>query len=195
MPIGQINGHKLRRSGGLKNALSFNEPDLNWLVSSNILPADAATAYKTYVDPLKSSLNIGMPSVLWPNVNSYSSGGNYNSRVWAKYFLGNCSSCHFDHAAIHYYADCAPADGGNSVAYFQSEITDAYNTLGYPLWITEFECKGTEQQQISFMQATLPWLDAQKFVFRYAWFGAFPELLINAAGTGLSALGNAYATT
>lgn len=179
---------------GTKNILGFNEPDLTYSASSNILPADAAAGHKTYLEPFRGQVKIGMPNVLWNNNVGSSSGGNYNSRVWTQYFLGNCTSCHFDFAAIHYYQDCVPPNGQDGAAWFQSNVTDAYNTLGLPIWITEFECYGTEAQQITFLQKVLPWMDAQSYVARYAYFGAFPDYLINHDGTGLSALGTAYAT-
>lgn len=159
-----------------------------------MLPVDAAAGYKSYLDPFRNTVKIGMPNVLWNNYNSSSSGGNYSSRTWTKYFLGNCTSCHFDFAAIHYYQDCEPADGADGAAWFQSNVTDAYNTLRLPIWVTEFQCYGTETQQIKFLQSVLPWMDAQSFVDRYAYFGTFPEMLINEHGTGLSAMGTAYAT-
>lgn len=180
---------------GTKNILGFNEPDLTYSGSANILPADAAAGYKTYMEPFQSAVKIGMPNVLWNNDVGSSSGGNYNSRVWTQYFLGNCTSCHFDFAAIHYYQDCEPGNGQDGALWFQGNVTNAYNTLNLPIWITEFQCYGSEAQQITFLQKVLPWLDAQSYVSRYAYFGTFPDFLINHDGTGLSALGTTYATT
>jgi hypothetical protein len=180
------------QTAGTRSVLGFNEPDLTYSASSNILPADAADGYRTYMEPFQNSVKIGMPNVLWNNVGS-SSGGNYNSRVWTQYFLGNCTSCHFDFAAIHYYQDCVPTDGQDGAAWFQGNVTDAYNTLHLPIWITEFQCYGTEAEQIAFLQKVLPWMDEQSYVARYAYFGTFPDYLVNHSGTGLSALGTAYA--
>jgi hypothetical protein len=179
---------------GTKNILGFNEPDLTYSASSNIPPAAAAAGYETYMEQFDNSVKIGMPNVLWNNVGS-SSGGSYDSRVWTQYFLGNCTNCHFDFAAIHYYQDCNPSDGQSSAAWFQGNVTDAYNALHLPIWITEFQCYGTDAQQIAFLKAVLPWLDSQSYVARYAYFGVFPEFLVNSAGTGLSDVGLAYATT
>lgn len=179
---------------GTKNILGFNEPDLTYSASSNIPPAAAAAGYETYMEPFANSVKIGMPNVLWNNVGS-SSGGSYDSRVWTQYFLGNCTNCHFDFAAIHYYQDCNPSDGQSGAAWFQGNVTDAYNILHLPIWITEFQCYGTDTQQIAFLQAVLPWLDSQSYVARYAYFGVFPEFLVNSAGTGLSDVGLAYAMT
>jgi hypothetical protein len=179
---------------GTKSILGFNEPDLTYSGSSNILPAKAAEGYITYMEPFSGNVKIGMPNVLWNNGGS-SSGGNYDSAVWTQYFLGNCTSCHFDFAAIHYYQDCHPSDGESGASWFQGNVTNAYNTLQLPIWITEFQCYGTDAQQIAFLQTALPWLDSTSYVARYAYFGVFPDYLVNSAGTGISDIGTAYATT
>jgi hypothetical protein len=180
---------------GTENILGFNEPDLTYSASSNIIPANAAAGYKTYMEPFANQVKISTPNVLWNNAGS-SSGGNYNSSVWMQYFMGNCTGCHFDFAAIHYYQDCvAPEPGQSGPDWFEGNVTNAYNHLKMPIWITEFQCYGTEAQQIAFLQQVLPWLDSQSYVARYAYFGVFPNYLINSAGTGLSNLGMTYATT
>lgn len=174
--------------------LGFNEPDLTYSSSSNILPVNAAVGYQTYMEPFSGNVNIGMPNVLWNNVGS-SSGGKYDSAVWTDYFVANCTRCEFDFMAIHYYQDCDPADGKSGAAWFQGNVTNAHQAFNLPVWITEFQCYGTEAQQIAFLKEVLPWMDEQDYVQRYAYFGAFPNDLVNAAGTGLSDLGVAYATT
>lgn len=122
----------------------------------------------------------------------WTSGGSYNSRVWTQYFLGNCTGCQFNFAAIHYYQDCFPASGQSGSDWFIGNVTNAWNTLQLPIWITEFQCYGTDAQQAQFLQTVLPWLDAQSWVQRYAYFGAFPGYLLNDNGTGLSLTGAAY---
>lgn len=185
----------------ITHILGFNEPDLTYDASSNILPADSADGYKTYMQPFAGRTKVSTPNVLWNNDRSWSSGGNYDSRVWMQYFMGNCTGCQFDFAAIHYYQDCNPSstssasDAQTGADWFIGNVTDAYKAMRLPVWITEFECYGTESQQVAFLQKVLPWLDAQKWVERYAYFGAFPGYLVNLNGTGLSALGMAYATT
>jgi Glycosyl hydrolase catalytic core len=177
-----------------KSILGFNEPDLTYPGSSNILPADAAKGYQTYMEPFSGNVKIGLPNVLWNNKGS-SSGGNYDSAVWTEYFIGNCTSCQFDFAAIHYYQDCNPSDGESGAAWFQGNVTNAYETLQLPIWVTEFQCYGSDEQQIGFLKEVLPWMDSQDYVARYAYFGAFPNYLVNSGGTGLSDIGVAYATT
>ena len=59
---------------GTKYILGFNEPDLTYSGSANILPANAAQGYITYMEPFSGGVKVGMPNVLWNNVGS-SSGG------------------------------------------------------------------------------------------------------------------------
>ncbi|KAL2869544.1 glycoside hydrolase family protein [Aspergillus lucknowensis] len=178
---------------GVVNILGFNEPDLTYDASSNILPADAAAGYIEYIQPFAGTVRIGSPSVLWNNEGP-SSGGPYNSTVWTEFFLGNCTGCQLDFLAIHWYQDCFAADGQKGADWFIGNVTNAHETLDLPIWVTEFECYGEEDEQIAFLEEVLPWMDGQEYVERYAYFGAFPKYLINEAGDGLSDLGRAYAT-
>ncbi len=150
--------------------------------------------YKTYIEPFAGQVRIGMPSVLWNNVGP-TSGGNYDTPTWTRYFMGNCTGCHFDFAAIHWYQACVPGGSQSGADWFKGNVTNAHSTLGLPIWVTEFQCYGSEDQQIAFLQSVLPWLDSQSYVERYAYFGVFPDYLVNDAGNGLSNLGLAYATT
>lgn len=179
-------------TAGTLNILGFNEPDLTYSGSSNILPANAAQGYLTYMQPFADIVRIGAPNVLWNNYDSTSSGGDYSSRVWTSYFMGNCTGCHFDFACIHWYQDCEPGNGQSGADWFTSNVTDAYNTLHLPIWITEFQCYGSDDQQASFLESVIPWLDSQDYVERYAYFGVFPGYLLDAAGDALSASGQAY---
>lgn len=171
---------------GTQHILGFNEPDVTYSGSSNIAPEAAAEGYKMYIQPFAGTVQIGTPSVLWNNVGS-SSGGDYNTKMWMKYFMGNCTGCEFNFAAVHWYQNCVPE-------WFQGNVTDAYETLGMPIWVTEFQCYGTNAEQVSFLQKVLPWMDAQDYVQRYAYFGVFPDFLVNSNGTGLSDVGEAYAS-
>lgn len=175
-----------------KSVLGFNEPDLTYEQSSNMLPEVAAQGYKSWIQPFAGQVRIGGPGVLWNNWNSWSSGGGYSSRVWTQYFMGNCTGCHIDFAAIHYYQDCVPKSGESGTDWFITNITNAHDTLNLPIWITEFQCYGTDEQQAQFLRTVLPWLDSQGYVERYAYFGAFPNFLLNVDGSALSLAGQAY---
>jgi hypothetical protein len=177
-----------------KHILGFNEPDLTYSGSANILPANAAAGYKTYMEPFAGRVQISTPNVLWNNV-GYSSGGNYGSATWMQYFLGNCTGCHFDFAGIHLYQQCLLSDGTSSASQFENWVTNAWDVLKLPIWVTEFNCGGTDAEQISWMKEVLPWLDAQSYVQRYAYLDVSAGLLINTTtGDTLSDTGIVYAT-
>ena len=157
---------------------------------------DRSSENHRHQEPFASSVKIGMPNVLWNNLGS-SSGGDYDSAQWTAYFKGNCTGCHFDFAPIHYYQDCAPVTSSGAGAdlgaqWFKNNVTNAYDVLQLPIWITEFQCYGNDSQQVAFLNNVIPWLDSQSYVERYAYFGVFPGYLINSAGTGLSDIGLAF---
>lgn len=55
------------QTSGVKNMLGFNEPDLTYSASSNMLPAVAAQGYINYVEPFRTNttVRISTPNVLW----------------------------------------------------------------------------------------------------------------------------------
>jgi hypothetical protein len=164
---------------GTRHILGFNEPDLS--NQANVLPAPAAQGYLTYMQPFAGTFQIGMPSVLWNR-------GPPAGETWDQQFLGNCTNCELDFAGIHWYQDCV-------TDWFTGNVTQAWQVLQKPLWITEFQCYGTDAEQASFLQTVIPWLDAQSYVARYAYFGVFAGYLLDAAGMGLSLAGQAYVSS
>jgi hypothetical protein len=162
---------------GTKEILGFNEPDLG--SQSNISPADAAAGYLKFMEPFAHDVRIGTPAV----TNGPPPGMGIG---WMDQFFQNCSSCTLDFVAIHWYSNNDPEG-------FKSHVQQFYK-YNRPIWITEFAASGTEDEQISFLQAVLPWLDSQPNVERYAYFGDFPGFLANQNGDGLSKLGQVYAT-
>ncbi|MCJ1445371.1 MAG: hypothetical protein MMC23_005876 [Stictis urceolatum] len=168
------------KASGSSHLLAFNEPDIN-----NLSPADAATAYLTYMNPYASQgFKLGAPAV--------TNGGPPTGLTWLEQFLGNCTQCTIDFVPIHWYASW---DQSN---YFATYVQQAYAAGGNrPIWITEFEggFKDTDAHQVSFIHTVLPWLDAQSYVERYAYNMAGEGFMINDAGTALSAIGTAFAET
>jgi len=163
-------------AAGSKYLLGLNEPDLS--SQSNISPAAAAASWKTYMQPFAGQAKLVSPAV--------TNGGGEMGLQWTKEFLGNCTGCTVDVIAIHWYS--------NSASDFQSHVTQANTMFGKPVWVTEFGLTGaTDAQVASFLTTQLPWLDAQSFVQRYAYFGDFAGYLINAAGNALSQAGTVYA--
>jgi hypothetical protein len=104
-----------------------------------------------------------------------------------------------DYIAVHWY-------GGTSASSFKSTMQDIYNKFQIPIWITEFACqtssssaanpvKFTQEAVNSFLDNVIPWMQAQPWIFRYAWHhsGVGTSALWNLDGT-LSATGIKYAS-
>lgn len=104
-----------------------------------------------------------------------------------------------DYIAVHWY-------GGTSASSFKTRMQDIYNKFQIPLWITEFACQTTSSSiasaskfspdaVISFLDSVIPWMQAQPWIFRYAWHdsGIGTSALWNSDGT-LTATGIKYAS-
>lgn len=164
-------------AAGVKEILGFNEPDLG--SQSNINPSDAAAGYLEFMQPFADQVRIGTPAV--------TNGPPPNMGIgWMDQFVANCSTCTLDFVAIHWYSNNDPEG-------FKSHVQQFYK-YNRPIWITEFAASGSEQDQISFLQTVLPWLDSQPLVERYAYFGTFPGFLVSENGDAPSQLGQVYAT-
>ncbi|KAF2665485.1 hypothetical protein BT63DRAFT_377881 [Microthyrium microscopicum] len=163
-------------AAGAQHLLGFNEPDLS--TQSNIDPATAAAGWKKDMEPLACKARLVSPAV--------TNGGAPSGLTWLSSFLSACSGCTIDAVAIHWY------DSATNIAYFKQHVSDAYTAGGNrPIWITEFGASGTDDQVSAFFAAVLPWLDAQPYVERYAYFMANDGILLSSATT-LSAIGKAY---
>ncbi|KAH8656588.1 glycosyl hydrolase catalytic core-domain-containing protein [Tricladium varicosporioides] len=146
---------------GSKYIFSFNEPDSCFPDQSCLKPEVAVESYKTNIVPFAARAKLGSPSI--------SNGG--GSMDWLKSFMELCHGCPIDFVPVHWYANY------DSLDYFKEYMKNASIIAdGKPVWITEFSADGTEEQQIDFMKNILPWLDAQPYIERYAWFMATPEL-------------------
>ncbi|KAL5336010.1 hypothetical protein BJX70DRAFT_390301 [Aspergillus crustosus] len=163
---------------GTTSILGFNEPDLG--SQSNITPSDAAAGYLVNMEPFAGLVRISTPAV--------TNGTPPNMGIgWMDQFFEHCTSCTIDLVAIHWYANNDPEG-------FKAHVQQFYDRYELPIWITEFAASGSEDEQISFLQEVLPWLDSQPYIERYAYFGVFPGFLVNENGDALSQLGQVYAT-
>ena len=80
------------------------------------------------------------------------------------------------------------------VGYFKEHVGKAVEAAqGRPVWITEFKPDGSPEEQATWLDQVLPWLDdeSQSGVERYAYFQV-DDILVR--GDGLTELGNKYAT-
>jgi len=165
-----------------KNCLTFNEPDLG--SQANIIPSVAAAAYQNYVSPLHGQ----GPRISGPAVTNGGEGQlPYMGLGWMDAFNSVCTGCWQDFQAIHWY-------GNETADAFKAYLTQAHNRAGKNLWVTEFMLQDSEANQIAWLKQILPWMDAQPWIEKYSYFGVFELFLINAAGTGLSNIGQLYST-
>ncbi|KAG8911349.1 ATP-dependent RNA helicase mtr4, partial [Tulasnella sp. 417] len=128
---------KFKKSGS-DTLLGFNEPDNAG--QANLTPEKAASLWKRYIEPIKaqnSTVKLISPAV----TNAGAPGG----LAWLDSFLTNCTGCHIDGVAIHWY--------GGWIDDFKAFIEEAkkYNK---PLYLTAY-------------------LDNEPAVVKYAYFGAF----------------------
>jgi hypothetical protein len=161
---------------GTTHLLSFNEPDID--SQANLTVTAAMTGYLDYLQPFTGKVKLGSPAV--------TNGGGHMGLGWLKDFLSGCSSCTIDFVAIHWY------NGGNAGA-FKDYVVQAHEDGGYrPVWITEFQGPSSEEEEITFLEEVLPWLDSQDYVHRYAYFMASEGSLIS--GRVLSHVGETFAS-
>jgi hypothetical protein len=162
-------------ASGSGHLFSFNEPDYSGQANMDI--DTAVSAYKQFIEPFAGQAKLGAPAV--------TNGGGPMGLQYMANFIGKCSGCTIDFVNIHWY------DSATNFAYFKGHVQDAHTMSGgLPVWITEFAASGSEDEQNAFLEVVIPWLDAQPYVERYAYFMASEGVLIN--GNGLSTLGATF---
>ncbi|KAH6620564.1 hypothetical protein C7974DRAFT_458839 [Boeremia exigua] len=165
--------------------LGFNEPDTCQPgMGGSCMDVNTAVAtWKEYMEPqhaLKEKMYLGSPAV------TNGAGG----LAYLSSFLAACTGCTVDFIAIHWY------DHALNAAYFKSHINLARTlAAGRPLWITEFQAAGSDDQVKAFLDEVLPWLDVSADVHRYAYFMASTGdgRLVDNGGASLSNIGQYYA--
>ncbi|KAF2139802.1 glycoside hydrolase family 128 protein [Aplosporella prunicola CBS 121167] len=165
---------------GADAVLGFNEPDGCEGGGSCMDVQTAVRVWKQYMEPFAGRVKLGAPAV--------TNGGAPMGFQWYTSFVNSCTGCHIDFVPIHWYGDCSQQSG---IQDFYNHVGEAHDvTGGKQLWVTEFGCTtGNEQQVQAFLKQVIPWLDNLAWVDRYAYFMGRQGLMINDAGTGLSAQG------
>lgn len=166
--------------------LSFNEPDN--ADQSNIPVAEAVAAHR---ELQKTGLRLGSPA---PTESQ--------AYVWLTNFMAGTRQANtkVDYMAVHWYDWGSYLNTGNTAPdpnsvfnRFKTYINRIYAIYGKPIWITEFNANRntTSATHEAFIQLALPWLEAQPFVERYAYF--FPPALPPVDGSGnITPIGAAY---
>lgn len=157
--------------------LTFNEPDGQGGGQATMTPAHAADLWRQYIEPLHASgIKLGSPATTGSN------GG----IVWLQQFMGNCTDCHVDFLATHYYGDF------QGLASHLGHLYYAFNAT-LKIWVTELaDAHAPLAATVSNYNAMIGWLDGLDWVERYAWFGAFRSIDSNVGtnATFLNATGN-----
>ncbi|GAA6017524.1 hypothetical protein JCM10207_008255 [Rhodosporidiobolus poonsookiae] len=165
---------------GSKHLLGMNEPDLD--SQANMSVDEVVTAWKKWMSPFYGKATLVSPAV--------TNGGAPMGIAFLEAFRDACPECwsQIGAASIHWY------DAAWHTGYFTNYLTEAYQRLGKPIWLTEFAGSGTSEEQQTFLKYVIPWMEKQDFIERYAGFGAFAGNYVNADGS-LTQLGQVYAST
>jgi hypothetical protein len=115
--------------------------------------------------------------------------------AWLERFQALCPRCRFDYVAV----DSQACDVAALAALVDGGAADAgVAAFQRPVWITKLACPASAsvEDQRAYMEAAIPYLEANASVFRYAWFddASIPNARLEDDGGALTALGEAYAT-
>lgn len=164
-------------ASGSTHLLGFNEPDLS--SQSNLTPQEAVDAWTTWMEPFAGQAKLCSPAI--------TNGGPPMGTAWMDTFLDLCDTCTIDCIAIHIY------DSASNTAYFENYIADIGTRYNKPVWVTEFGASGTSEEQTTFLDTMLPYLDGLSSVERYAYFMAGDDILVDSSNQ-LTSLGETYNT-
>src|SRR3546814_144920 len=104
-----------------------------------------------------------------------------HANKWLLDFMNevNRDTIKVDFIALHWYdwgnwssAHNPSPDPAKVFNRFKNYLNKMYNLYKKPIWITEFNANRnrTPETHARFMELALPWLDAQPFIERYAYF-------------------------
>lgn len=182
---------------GATALLAYNEPDYS--AQANLTPARAASGWKTYMEPFYGKAKLISPAI----TNSAGKPGSSSlacddppaadhdlistgiGSPWMDQFLGNCSSCHIDAIAMHWY------DSATNTGYINAYFDDAATRWGKKIWVTEYAGSGTVAQQQTFLEYANAYFEDTAAIEKYGAFGDFAGTFVNSNGS-LTALGTTY---
>ncbi|KAF2001473.1 glycoside hydrolase family 128 protein [Amniculicola lignicola CBS 123094] len=174
-------------AAGTTVVMGFNEPDHG--EQANMLPKAACEQWNLYMD-LKGEypdLTILGPSV----TNGFVEGAHPMGLPWLEAFYGFCPNAG-DAVNIHFYDI---PDG--AVERFKTQVEKAYTMFNKKVWVTEFGLNpgsATTEQAAAFVKEVTAWMDTNDHVQGYAYFMVGTgENQLN-SGTGLSPIGEVYAS-
>lgn len=140
-------------------------------------PTDAVTLWLEKLQPYTNKVKVSAPSTL------------QTGHPWLQEFLDNCESrgCDVGFLAIHWFWKCTEYKD------FQDNVDEGVAMAkGKPVWIDNFQCTGSEQEQIDFLSKAVPYLEAHDGIERYAYVPTDGQPFID--GKSLSKIGQHYAS-
>ena len=114
---------------------------------------------------------------------------------WLSRFHDCCPEAVVDATNIHFYDIY---EEGKTLERFQAQVEKAAAIYGKKVWVTEFGLNpgsASSDQAVEFLKGAMAYLDASDKVQGYSWFMVGTgENQLN-SGSGLSAIGEAYASS
>lgn len=143
-------------ANGAQYLFSFNEPDMP--TQANMAPAEAATAWRQYMEPFAGQAKLVAPAVS----NSGAAGQGID---WLTQFMAACSDCTIDAVNAHWYDSTS-----NDLSLFQSQIDAMGSQFGLPVFVGEFGFIGSDSDISSSLSSAMSYLDSNPSVVGYAYF-------------------------
>jgi len=172
---------------GSTAVMGFNECD--HAAQCNMSPEAACTAWKSYMNPIKSSH--ADVTIIGPSVTNGPAPMGLN---WLSRFHDCCPDAIVDATNLHFYDIY---EEGQTLERFQAHIQEAVKTFGKKVWITEFGLNpgsASSDQAVTFLKGAMEYLDNSSDVQGYSWFMVGTgENQLNTA-SGLSPVGEIYAS-
>ncbi|KAL8866341.1 MAG: hypothetical protein Q9174_006362 [Haloplaca sp. 1 TL-2023] len=180
-------------SSGTPMIFASNEPDNAG--QANISPAQAATVYKSFIQPFKGQVALAAPAI--------TNGGGNTGLGFLEKFVAECQDCHFDIINVHHYVNRKDLSIDQAVSAVKTYLTKdvAAFLAGHPkqfggarICVGEFWLWGaSDEDGAEYLRKLLPWLDAEPSVAAYQAFGGlWPGNFIKNDGSGLSKSGQVY---
>jgi len=170
---------------GTKAVMGFNEPD--HAAQANLSPEAACSAWKQYMNPIASAHP--EVTIIGPSVTN---GPAPMGLSWLENFHTACPDAIVHATNIHFYDIYEDA----TIDRFIAQVEKAAEIYGKPVWVTEFGLNpgsASPDQAFKFLKDAMAYLDGSDKVQGYSWFMVGSgENQLN-SGSGLSALGEAYA--
>lgn len=153
---------QLAKGANITSVIAFNEPDGCTGGGACMSATEAATIWKSQIEPLKAShgLKLGSPATT----------GSQQGIEWMEAWFTACDGgCNPDFLTAHYYGDFA------GLASWLGQLNSTYKSnITGGIWVTEWADADLELNATqSFYNTSTEYMDKLEYVTRYAYFGAF----------------------